>query len=251
LKKKLITISAKRATEVIFVSNHSRKHITPIIDIPWKHTKVIYHGIDLNKFNRKNEKNSKYMELQWGEQKKPYILCVSTVTRHKNFETLIQAYSFLPENIRYNYDLVIAGRIADADYFKNLKKLSNKLKINNQVKFIGEFPYSKVQNLYFSASVFVLPSLLETFGHILVEAMASELPVIAARTTCIPEIVGEGGLFFDPYDSKQLASMIEFVLNTKSIRESLKRKNRIRAKKFNWDVSAKKLIDLMRNVGKM
>lgn len=246
LKKMMISLSARQAERVIFVSDHSKSHITPQVRIPPERACTIYHGIDHNKFRAdKAETRSNTLPPSISGVDS-YILSVSTITPHKNFEVLLKGYAQLSSQLRSKYALVIAGRVAVPDYFHLLKELALKLCIEKNVHFIGEFPYERIQSLYFGSSVYVLPSLLETFGHTLVEAMASRVPIVASRTSCIPEIVQDSALFFDPFRPSELAENLEKVLTKRELREKLMAEGYLRAQVFSWDTTVEKLITVLR-----
>ena len=83
---------------------------------------------------------------------------------------------------------------------QNIERLVKELKIEQYVKLIGSFPYAEVPALYHMADAFILPSIpvhfwQEQFGMVLIEAMASGLPVISTYSGSIPEVVGDSGMF--------------------------------------------------------
>jgi glycosyltransferase involved in cell wall biosynthesis len=246
-KRALISLSARRAAKVIFVSEYSRSHIVPQIGVPAARTLVIYHGIDHHRFN--SEVGLDCQSSDGDQPARRYILCVSTITWHKNFEVLLKGYAMLPESLRADYDLVMAGRVAVRGYHERLKRLVTELGVDNSVHFLGEYPYDRIETLYKGASVYVLPSLLETFGHTLVEAMASGLPIIASRISCIPEIVGEAGLLFDPYSPEELTSRLASVLSEDGTRTRLVRAGQLRSKDFSWDKTTQGLVELFHSLG--
>ncbi len=73
---------------------------------------------------------------------------------------------------------------------------------------LGQHPYDELPNLYAQNDVFVFPSVSETFGHPMVEAMAAGLPIIAADTAINREICGEGALYFEPFSMRDLLAKL-------------------------------------------
>jgi glycosyltransferase involved in cell wall biosynthesis len=98
--------------------------------------------------------------------------------------------------------------------------------------------------LYAGADLFVFPSLLETFGHPLVEAMASGVPIAASNAAAIPEICSDAAIYFDPYDVENMASTIHRVLENDAMRDRLIRNGGERVKKFSWAESAEQMLNL-------
>lgn len=247
VKKTIIRVSAKRAEEVIFVSRHSRDHIQSQLNLPDQKTSVIYHGIDAKKFTPQEGKHFE-RSLPIKIKNKGYILCVSTVTPHKNMETLIHAYASLPIVLREKHTLVIAGRIASRAYYHQLLDQAARMRVADQVIFMGEYPHEIIQELYFGARIFVLPSFLETFGHPLVEAMAAGVPVIASNESAIPEILGGSGILFDPGSPEELTRhMHELLLDDKLINR-LSTQGQIRAGSFSWDRTVRGLLEVFSSV---
>lgn len=250
LKRKMISMCGRKADRIIFVSEHSRQHILRRIGIPMNHTQVIYHGILQDKFNPSSSDYSN-LRLNLGIKcTKSYILSISTISFHKNYEVLIKGYSLLSNPLKNAHHLVIAGRVSEVDYYHYLKRLAYDLGLNKFVHFIGEFPYSNIQHLYFGAYAFILPALLETFGHTLVEAMASGVPVLASNVSCIPEITQEAALLFDPSNPSDLAEKLERILTHQEIRRRLTLAGFLRAKDFSWDETVRKLEDVFQSVSK-
>ena len=100
--------------------------------------------------------------------------------------------------------------------------------------------------MYKSSILFVLPSFRETFGHTLVEAMAAEVPIIAANTTAIPEILGKAGLLFDPHNTEDLTKKIVEVIVNNKIRKELIKKGKNRVKSFSWKKTAEETLKVFK-----
>jgi glycosyltransferase involved in cell wall biosynthesis len=240
----LTKASVHKASKIIFVSDYSRKLISQKLKIPLSKTTTIHHGIDASRFAP-----GRIMNKGLGI-KNNYILSVSNLEEHKNFEILLSAYAQLPKGIKNQYQLKIAGGISMPSYFARLKDITKKLEIETNVKFLGKIPYENLPALYQRASLFVLPSLLETFGHPVLEAQSAGLPVILARSTSLPEVGGQGALYFAPRDPKDLAQKITQVLTNPSLQQELIQKASQNLKRFSWNSSAQKLIKTLKSVAK-
>jgi glycosyltransferase involved in cell wall biosynthesis len=245
LQKIISEISSRKANKVLFVSNYSRDTMAPKLGLSRRKTKVVYHGLDHTKFNPEKDFSvppSLHSQIQGLE---PFVLCVSTINPHKNYETLLQAWSNLGKNRKEKYHLVIAGGVSDTEYFERLNTLIQELGIANDVVFLGELPYQSMPYIYKRAFAFTFPSKLETFGHPLVEAMAMRVPIVAASSTCIPEIVSGSALLFDPNSSKDLSLKLEQILTKSSLREKLIETGQLRAQVFSWQETAQKTLRII------
>ena len=235
--RQLARISSRKASRIIFVSDTVRKDIGAKLKTNPATTRAIHHGVELDKFHKTElTENPTFIDQTIGSNK--YILCLSALARHKNIETLVKAYAALDEKLQDQYRLVIAGN-KTPPYGDELTALVQQLNLDGEVIFTGAISYENVLSIYQRASLFVLPSYLETFGIPLIEAMAAGVPVIAANASAIPEVVGDAGLLFDPNDPDELRAKMEEVLSNRKLREELIKKGLERAKTFSWEKCAK------------
>ncbi|MEO1933808.1 MAG: glycosyltransferase, partial [Myxococcales bacterium] len=146
-------------------------------------------------------------------------------------------------------DLVIVGDNQDDDYLARMKEARKATgKLADQIHIIGEVPYDEIQGWYKGASLFVFPSHLETFGIPMLEGMAAELPIVAADIPVFREVAGDAALYADPFHPPSLAAAMEAVLFKFDVAEMLVKRGRERIKKFTWDRTAQKTLNLFRSV---
>jgi len=242
--RQLAKLSSRKASRIIFVSNTACRDIAAKLKANPAKTRAIHHGVELDRFQRiELAENSTFADRLIGSGK--YILCLSALARHKNIEALIKAYAALDGKFQAHYKLVIAGR-KTPPYGDELTALMHQLNLAKKVIFTGEIAHKNAPSLYQGASLFVLPSYLETFGIPLIEAMAAGVPVIAANASAIPEVVGDAGLLFDPNDSDELRVRMETVLSNPKLREELIQKGLERAKTFSWEKCAKETLSVFK-----
>ncbi|HUP50261.1 MAG TPA: glycosyltransferase family 1 protein [Thermoanaerobaculia bacterium] len=169
-----------------------------------------------------------------------YILFVSTIEPRKNLGVLLDAFARLRRGGRYDGSLVVAGKIgwkADA--------IARRL-AEPGVVHLDYVPPAQLAALYRGAEVFVLPSLYEGFGFPMLEAMAHGTPVIAARSSSLPEIGGEAGLYFDPRDTGGLVAALERIAGDGALREEMIARGRTQASLFRWETAAEQTMDVFR-----
>jgi hypothetical protein len=104
------------------------------------------------------------------------------------------------------------------------------------------------QGVLRGADLFVFPSYLETFGHPLLEAMASEIPTVAADIPVFREVAGDAAFYADPHKADALASAMEDALFSPRAREALIKRGRDRVRAFSWDATARNLSALFDDV---
>jgi len=178
-----------------------------------------------------------------------YMLFVGMLAKKKNLSTLIHALHVLKQRGVEYPPLVIAGRrYRQSDDVAIFQQISS-LGLESDVRYIGPVEDQELPSLYRGAEVFVFPSLHEGFGIPCLEAMSCRVPVVAARSGAIPEVVGDGALLVDdPTDASGLAQAIHRVLSDSSLRQELVAKGSARAEEFSWPRLADQVLALYRRL---
>ncbi len=175
------------------------------------------------------------------------LLHVSVYYEHKNLGTLFKALALLNEHAAQPFVLKTTanplGETASVkEVFQSDKELAGRPEIAKWVEFIGLLPSDEAWHLYREADIFVFPSLTESFGLPLAEAMAHGLPVVASDTPASREICGDAAVYFQPIDPEDLAAKIREVSSNESLRKRLADAGRRRAATcFRWDGHARLL----------
>ena len=181
-----------------------------------------------------------------------YILYVGGIAPHKNLSTLLNAYSRLINYTGHkDIKLVLVGDYK-RDVFlidNNLKPLLKKLHLTDKVIFTGFISDEELVYFYNAAIVFVLPSFMEGFGLPAVEAMACGTPVIGSKTTALPEVVGDAGLFFDPSNPDELLKHLTTIIENGELRRKLAQHSIQRAATFSWQKSAVQTLNVFNALG--
>jgi len=175
-----------------------------------------------------------------------YILFMGTMEPRKNLKRLLAAFSMLRKRYEPKCKLVIVGRkgwLTQGIQHELVEKA-----IERDVVFTGFLPDSVVISLMQDASVFVMPSLYEGFGLPLVTAMTCGTPIAASNAGAIPEVVGEAGLSFDPYDTEAIAEGMRRILSSPSLAEKLVRAGKRRHRQFSWVKCARETVEVYRDV---
>lgn len=229
----------QRMDMIITESESEKKEIVKFLRVPEKKVRVIPSGVEqiyrpLNNLEGiKNELLVKY------KIKFPYILHVSAYRPVKNGPALIKAFAELKKQ-GLEYKLVLVGK--PAQKFDEVLKLIKQLGLEGEVITTGLVPDEDLPKLYNAADLFVLPSFKESFGHVLVEAMACGCPVVTSNVTCMPEVVGKAGILIDPYEVSSLAEGMHKVLTDSELTQNLKKKSLQRAKLFSWERCARETL---------
>lgn len=181
-----------------------------------------------------------------------YILFSGGTEPRKNLSKLLEAYKILVSRGIKEKLVLVGGKYAPSE--PDLKEYVGKIEdlgLKEWVILHGvEKDTKKLASLYRGAKLVVYPSLQEDFGMISIEAMACGAPLVASNAPSIPEIAGDAAIYFDPYDVEEMAERIERVLKDEELRTSLILKGKERVKSFSWEESARKLLDLIEEVGR-
>lgn len=161
----------------------------------------------------------------------PYILMVSTLEVRKNHAVLLRAFAeLLGRDPCLPHRLVLVG--ARWIGHEAIFDLVRQLRLEERVLYLGFA--EQLPALYAGADLFVFPSIYEGFGLPPLEAMASGVPVLAARATSLPEVVGDAGVLFDPHDVDGLRDAIQAVIGDRTRHDDLARRGLVRAATFSW-----------------
>ncbi len=221
--KRAIAVSdyAKRGVQRAFFGMFKSKLIT------------VPHGVEMT-----------FLNANPGKQRAPFILAVSDIYVQKNFTNLVRAMK--PVFERYpEYHLKIAGRPVDDDYYADLTSLIDSLRLSQSIEFLGHVEALRLRDLYESCGLFVFPSTVETFGNPLVEAMACGAPIASSNTAAMPEVLGDAARYFDPNDVKEMSEVIFSLLADEKLREDLSARARRRAKKFSWQHTKERTVEVL------
>jgi glycosyltransferase involved in cell wall biosynthesis len=163
---------------------------------------------------------------------------------YKNVETLIESLARVPGPRTSGLRLAIVGRDCDGQQAK-LQILARELGVSDRVQFLGFVPIEDLPAVYCGARVFVFPSLVETFGKPLVEAMRCGVPIVASNTSCIPEVLGGAGLLVNPLDAAEMASAIVRAAEDCALRKDLVKRGFRRGQDFFWESGAKETLGII------
>ena len=238
--------SVKKAKRVITISQSSKDDIIKAYKVLPEKIKVIHLGLK-EVLGIKNEVLS--MEDLAGKFniKNNYILFVGTLQPGKNIARLIEAYSFLPEKLKGEYELVIVGK--KGWLYEDILKAPEKYKVSERVLFLDYVLDADLPLFYINAKVFVLPSLYEGFGLPILEAMRYDCPVITSNISSLPEAGGDSALYFDPENVNDIKDKMEAVLTDEKLREKMIEKGRAHYKKFTWEKAARQVLETIEEVG--
>ncbi len=250
LKKNIKRRALSRTSHSITVSEANLKQMLAWYPQLKNKVSVIHNGIDLEAFEKElfhfstQEKQKIRSQLFGAGPDDTVLLTIAALHPRKGLKYLLRAMKKIAEQ-KNNTKLVIVGEGPEKN---DLIKLSEKLKIREKVKFLGH--QENIPKLLKSSDLFVLPSVKEAFGLVLLEAMAAQLPVVATKVGGIPEIVDDRktGFLVQPKDYDALAQTILALLNNRPLMEKLAFLGHHKVKQFDIRTMVEKTKKVYHNV---
>ncbi len=240
----------KKADMIQVISNFLEKwakkngSTSPIVVVP--------NAVNVKHFSQNySSKELKDLKSQLGKrQNDQYIITTSRLVSKNAVGDIIKSLNYLPDSFK----LLILGDGPDRE---ELEVLTKKQRVENRVKFFGTVDYAEIPKYLKISDVFVRPSLSEGFGNSFIEAMASEIPVIATPVGGIVDFLKdkETGLFCEVQNPRSIADQIRWLEENVSQKEDIiKKAKRMVVKKYDWqkvtkDMKAKVFNILFRSPG--
>lgn len=235
--------SVRVSEKIITVSQSSKNDIIKKFKI--KNIHVIYNGISevFKNFKYNQEKNNKVLG-KYG-LKSGYLMSLGTLEPRKNLIVLLKAYNELSKDANFNDELVLVGRLGWK--FNEFIKNSNNEILKEKLKFTGFVEDEDLPYIYINSKLFIFPSIYEGFGIPIIEAAQLNIPIIVSNIPSSIEVTGGNAIFFETNNANSLKKVL-LDINTQEKLLKIKNNRSILEyiKKYNWNVQAKRLIEIIR-----
>ena len=177
----------------------------------------------------------------------PLIVYVGGLAPHKNLHGLLDGFerSLTREHLQHVH-LALIGDYRGGGFFSNYDSLCARVQasaeLRDRVHFSGYVSDSDLVALYSSALAVAMPSYSEGFGLPAIEAMACGAPVLASDRAALPEVVGDAGVYFDPFDVESISNALIEMVENHALRAQLSSNALIRAGEFTWKRAAQRTL---------
>ncbi|MDD5607802.1 MAG: glycosyltransferase family 1 protein [Ignavibacterium sp.] len=202
------------SSHIIVSYNHVKEDIVELFEIDKNKISVCPPRFSENWFTTKEETDWSSLVNKYSISNK-YLLYPAATWPHKNHLRLLEALKEVQKRIP-DIKLICTGN--KTDYYSSIEKKLKELGLEDSVKFLGIVPEEDLIGLYKNTSLVVIPTLYEAGSGPLYEAMRYEVPVICAKTTSLPETIGDERFVFDPKNTEDLANLIDKMLTDDKLR---------------------------------
>jgi len=243
----------KGAGRILAVSNFTKSEIEKLFGITRSRIEVVYNAIDERFLRGHASETDRQILAERYLITYPYLLYAGRISPHKNLVRIIEAFSALKAQIEKegkfpDLKLIIIGD--ELSKHPDLRRTVIRGGVQNDVRFMGFVPIEMLRVFYDAAKIFVFPSLYEGFGLPPLEAMAHGTPVVTSNTSSLPEVVGNAAVLVNPENVFEIMRALHRVLLDQTVREKLKQRSYEQAKKFSWDTSAQRTLEIYGEVAR-
>lgn len=236
----------KKSKKVITVSNYEKNRIDKYFGFNDARLQTIYNGVGEHFKKVTDTKELAQVGIEFNLPEKFFFFLGNTDPK-KNTIGVLRAFAFFNQDYHNQYKLVML------DYDENeLNRILESIgypELRAQIQLLGYVPNVQLPAIINQCSIFLYPSLRESFGIPILEGMACGVPVITSNTSSMPEVAGEDAAFIiDPFKPKEIANAMQTLVEDELLTNVLIERGIARAKHFSWETMAKNVLELYEEV---
>jgi glycosyltransferase involved in cell wall biosynthesis len=242
--RQLQSYSFRRASGMIFLTQYASRAVQQIAGKLSGQIAVIAHGLS-DRFARLPKPQMPTSRYSFD---KPFrLIYVSIIDLYKHQWSVVQAVDLLRKE---GYPLAL--ELIGPSYPSALRKLRAAIAASDGqgdwVRYVGNVPHEKLTEYYGAADLGIFASSCENMPNILLETMATGLPVACSNKGPMPEVLGDCGLYFDPENPREIATVLRQYLDSPELRASKAEASYQRAKRYSWEDCARKTFTFLVHV---
>lgn len=235
----------QQAQKIITVSDFERKRILDYFNLPGDRVVTVHNAVGSHFKPETDAERIAAIKKKYNLPEQ-FMFFLGNTDPKKNVRGVLQALSILKKENKLTLPLVITD--IDRQYIQQLLQTMNATDLEKDIITCGYVPNKQLPVLYSCASLFLYPSLRESFGIPLLEAMACGVPVVTSNTSAMPEVAADAALFADPYLPEEIAQQVEMLMSDTEKREQMREKGLLRASQFSWEKTAEKVLKLYEGI---
>jgi glycosyltransferase involved in cell wall biosynthesis len=171
-----------------------------------------------------------------------YIFFLGNTDPKKNVIGVLKALSILKEKGKLKSKLFMLD--INREYLYKLLRQINDISLLDDIVFYGYVPNNDLPAIYCQANLFLYPSLRESFGITLLEAMACGVPIITSNTSSMPEVAGNAAVYVNPFDPNEIANAIYELQSNQNKQKDIISNGATRVEQFTWQANAIQTLDI-------
>ena len=237
--------SLKRADLLLAISESARREATEMLSIPAGQIEVTLLAADASFVPIKSGHAEQVALRAKYRLPGPFVLYVGAIEARKNVALIVEAFSRLPSALQQTYWMVFGGRLHPPERLQ-LRAAASRFGVDtDRLIFPGFIDENDLPALYGLCDLFVFPSMHEGFGLPPLEAMACGAPVLSARNSSLPEVMGRDDLLFGTFDPDDLASKMRRILTDAEYSASIRAWGIEQAARFSWEGAGQRAIQAL------
>lgn len=233
-----IRSAVRFASQVITVSENTKRDVMRLYAVSEEKIAVIYEGIDrglaLSDPSKENEQDI---------PASPYFLFIGRIEERKNIRKIVEAFEFFKAKTHLPHQLILVGKPGYG--YKQIKKQIASSRFREDIIERGYVDQDEKWQLLRQAQVFIFPSLYEGFGLPVLEAQLVGTPVITSNSSSLPEVAGSGAIFVDPLATRRLARTMIALVGDEAKRADIIDKATQNVDRFSWARCARGVAQLL------
>ncbi len=236
----------KKSKKVITVSNYERNRINKYFGFKDNRLTAIYNGVGEH-FKRVTQPKTLAAIKEEFNLPDNFFFFLGNTDPKKNTIGVLRAFADFNKTYPGKYHLVMLDY--DEQELRRILHSINAIEVRALIHLTGYVPNEKLPALISQSTIFLYPSLRESFGIPILEGMACGVPVITSNTSSMPEVAGEeAALIIDPFNPQEIANAMRNLVEDKMLAKVLAEKGIERAKDFSWKAMAQNVLELYEDV---
>ncbi len=240
--KAAVPRAVARANHILADSEATRRDIVELLEVPPEKVTVVYSGVE-PRF-RPTPEAAERVRAKYRLGSERFILSLGTLEPRKNFDGLVRAFSLAKQSGSIPHHLVIAG--GKGWLYEGIFREVEASPYHEQIHMIGFVDEEDLPALYSASDLFAYPSHYEGFGLPPLESMACGTPVLAARNSSLPEVLGNAAIWVTSESEEEIAEGLVRALTDEELRRSLITAGLRQAREFTWERGASQLLEVYR-----
>jgi len=235
----------KNAKRIITVSEFEKKRISEFFNISDDRLRAVYNGVSTHFKPVTDTAKLAEIKLKYNLPDRFFFFFGNTDPK-KNTPGVLKALSLF--NKKYNERIPLVMLDFDREALDSMVRETGDPSLHDYIHLTGYIPNRELPSVYSLCTVFLYPSLRESFGIPMLEAMSCGVPVITSNTSSMPEVGGKAALFIDPFNPEDIAEAMQRLLNDQTLRQQLIKEGFENAAKFSWSKMAADVLSIYREL---